>query len=591
MQHHSFGKKLLSYSVALCVCLGMAPAAWAADSYNDFDYITSHVNLHTGGQLKITRPADDLTTSASSYFITGNSDPNQSLTMNGETVAVRGAGGSFGVLVPVDEGVNTFVFRQGGASATVNITKGADVVATISDVRSPAPDYDCAAYSGDEITLSCIAPSGATVTAKVGGRTVSLKQAAATARAGVPATFSARLTAPSANGTEELGPVTYTMQYNGKTASATSEGSVFINGDGRLVVQVKNAAASLYLDENMSAFIESPRRGGTDLVAEIKGNLYRLSTGGWIPRSSVRPLTGSVSLKNKVSDVTIDVSEKGETYTLHGTANPMFRAYMDGEKLFVRLYNTTGVESIKPYADSGLFSSVKVTEEDGSTVLQFMLSGQRRLWGYDISYEDGNILIYAKYAPRLSGGGQPLAGVTIAVDAGHGGTDPGAIGIPGTDGAMEKDITLASAIAVQKRLESLGAHVVMCRTDDSDVSMNDRMDLTRAYEADFFISLHCNSLNYSQDMNKIGGTEVYYYESIAKELAATLSANLSEYTSRTNRGPKQSNFRVTLNTFAPSVLVEMGFVTNPAEYDSMASRQGIYRTANAIGDGVLALLS
>ena len=184
-----------------------------------------------------------------------------------------------------------------------------------------------------------------------------------------------------------------------------------------------------------------------------------------------------------------------------------------------------------------------------------------------------------------------MAGVTIAVDAGHGGTDPGAIGIPGTDGAMEKDITLASAIAVQKRLESLGAHVVMCRTDDSDVSMNDRMDLTRAYEADFFISLHCNSLYYSQDMNKIGGTEVYYYESIAKELAATLSANLSEYTSRTNRGPKQSNFRVTLNTFAPSVLVEMGFVTNPAEYDSMASRQGIYRTANAIGDGVLALLS
>ena len=142
--------------------------------------------------------------------------------MNGETVAVRGAGGSFGVLVSIDEGVNTFVFRQGGASATVNITKGADVVATISDVRSPAPDYDCAAYSGDEITLSCIAPSGATVTAKVGGRTVSLKQAAATARAGVPATFSARLTAPSANGTEELGPVTYTMQYNGKTASATS---------------------------------------------------------------------------------------------------------------------------------------------------------------------------------------------------------------------------------------------------------------------------------------------------------------------------------------------------------------------------------
>ena len=120
--------------------------------------------------------------------------------------------------------------------------------------------------------------------------------------------------------------------------------------------------------------------------------------------------------------------------------------------------------------------------------------------------------------------------------------------------------------------------------------MNKRMQITLDNRADLFISLHCNSLAYTKDMNTIGGTEVYYFEPISKSLASTLSANVAGYTGRTNRGAKQSNYRVTLNAFAPSVLVEMGFVTNPTEYDSMTSRNGIYQTANAIGDGVLAVL-
>jgi len=113
---------------------------------------------------------------------------------------------------------------------------------------------------------------------------------------------------------------------------------------------------------------------------------------------------------------------------------------------------------------------------------------------------------------------------------------------------------------------------------------------TFAARADLFISLHCNSIGYDTDASKPNGTEVYYFENIAKKLATALSANVSEYTGRTNRGAKFSNYRVTLNSYAPSVLVEMGFLTNPAEYDSMTSRRGIYNTANAVGDSVLAAL-
>ena len=171
----------------------------------------------------------------------------------------------------------------------------------------------------------------------------------------------------------------------------------------------------------------------------------------------------------------------------------------------------------------------------------------------------------------------------FAIDAGHGGYDNGA----SYEGRLEKDDNLRLALAVRDELIRLGQDVVMTRDTDVFVPLDERANIANNAGADLFISLHCNSVGYAQNANTAKGTEVYYYEEIAGPLASTLSAHLAGYTQRTNRGAKRSNYRVTLNTFAPSVLVEMGFLTNPAEYDSMASKQGIYQTANAIGDGVL----
>ena len=206
-------RKLISTALAAALCAGVAAPSLAAGGYNDFDAITSHVNLKVPARLTLTRPEKDVSTSAAAYFITGGSDPDEKLTMNGEAVSGRGARGSFGVLVALQKGVNTFVFRNGGRSEEINITRGADTPVTITNIRGAAPSFDCATYSGETISLQCTAPSGAQVTATVGGRQVALKQAAATAVAGVPATFSAKTTAGEVDGTRNLGPVTYTMTY------------------------------------------------------------------------------------------------------------------------------------------------------------------------------------------------------------------------------------------------------------------------------------------------------------------------------------------------------------------------------------------
>lgn len=592
MKFTSLLKRATSLIVAVSVCAGISTISMARGGYNDFEAITSHVDLKVPTKLSISRPAADITTTASAFFITGNSNPELKLTMNGELVSTRGSRGSFGVYVAVDPGQNVYTFQQGDRAVSVTITRGNSAfVSTTTVVSSMAPSFDCATFSGNTINLSCIAPSGGSVTATVGGRQVAMKQNAATAKSGVPAYFSASTTAGNVSAARSLGPVTYTLTYNGKTTSYQSAGSVILAPKGgKLVVQVKNNAASIYKDHARSAFIETARLGAVDYVADIGSTSYQLASGGWIPKDSVIPLTGNVAVRNKISDTSYEIGQKGEQLVLTGTSAPFFRALQSSDKLTVTLFHTTGIQSFS-LKQSKLFSKAKVTEKNGATTLEFTLSGKRALWGYDIKYDQGVTTIYAKYAPSLSSGSQPLSGITVTLDAGHGSSDPGAIGIPGTDGAMEKDITLTTAIAVQKRLESLGATVIQLRPKDMDLSMNDRMTMTQDVYADFFVSLHCNSIGYQQNSNTAVGSEVFYFEDIAKNFASVLSGNVAGYTGRKNRGALLSNYRVTLNSFAPSVLVEMGFLTNPAEYDDMTSKQGIFQTANAVGDSILAVLS
>lgn len=593
---HTLGKKAVSMITMMAILTGSAGFSVTASAktvYNDKDKITSHVNLSAPGTLQIIRPEKDFTTGAAAYFITGTSDPSKTLQVNGEAVTTRGKQGSFGIYAALAAGKNEFTFTQGNDSASVTVTQstqGSGTVVTTDTIKQMTPEFDNAAYSGESMTFSCVAPSGASVSATVGGRNFTLKQQAATAAEGVPATFSATVEAPKASGVKDLGVVTYMMTYNGKTVSLRSEGKVIVVGeDSDLVVQVKNNAASIYDTDARSYFVGVARIGAVDYVAEIGKSNYRLASGGWIPKDSVTPLADAVAVKNQVSDSAYQKEGGGETLVLTGTSHPLFRANQEGNKLSIQFMNTYGVE--KPdVSGSELFSSIKTAEENGSTILNFVPNNKRELWGYDISYKKGVTTVYLKYRPKASSGSKPLTGITVAVDAGHGGEDVGALGIPQLKGATEAEINLAAAVAVQKRLESLGADVVMMRTDDVEMTMNDRMTETRRADADFFVSMHSNSVGFETNANKAKGVEAYYYFDTSKAFASYLAANTAGYTGRTARGAKFSNFRVTLNTFCPSVLLEMGFLTNPEEYDAMTSKEGIFQTANAVGDSIVAAL-
>ncbi|TWH47785.1 N-acetylmuramoyl-L-alanine amidase [Sporomusa sp. KB1] len=163
----------------------------------------------------------------------------------------------------------------------------------------------------------------------------------------------------------------------------------------------------------------------------------------------------------------------------------------------------------------------------------------------------------------------------IAIDPGHGGSDPGAIG---PTRYQEKTATLAVAQNVQDLLEKAGARVIMTRQDDRDVFGPDASDVEELKarssvgnnrKADIFLSIHADSFSNPA----AGGTTTYYYQKTLYDsmLAEALQTSLVEAGDLQDRGARTANFYVIKRTQMPAALVELAFISNPNEEKLLSS--------------------
>lgn len=182
----------------------------------------------------------------------------------------------------------------------------------------------------------------------------------------------------------------------------------------------------------------------------------------------------------------------------------------------------------------------------------------------------------------------------IVVDCGHGGIDPGMIGI---DGLKEKEFNLAIGMKLKKALEDYGYQVVMTRETDTGLydedsqnkkaqDMQKRILLIQKVDPVLTVSIHQNSY---EDL-AVKGPQVFYYrdsaqgEALAKKIQEKLNENLEVERPREIKG----NTTYYLLKRSPGVLniVECGFLTNPEEAASLSSEEYQEKVAQAIADGV-----
>ena len=171
--------------------------------------------------------------------------------------------------------------------------------------------------------------------------------------------------------------------------------------------------------------------------------------------------------------------------------------------------------------------------------------------------------------------------VDVVLDAGHGGTDPGAI----QGDAVEKEITLEITKRTKELLEDSGYKVGMTREEDNRVELGDRAAFANKRNAEVFVSIHCNA----SENHKGNGIETFYAEQKGSEdqlLAEMIQSAVMEQTDAFDRGIKAADYMVIVRTTMPAVLIEVGFLTDEVEKDMLQDKEYQQKLAKGIAEGI-----
>ncbi|MCR6098507.1 peptidoglycan-binding protein, partial [Salipaludibacillus agaradhaerens] len=315
-----------------------------------------------------------------------------------------------------------------------------------------------------------------------------------------------------------------------------------------------------------------------DHVRELKQNLTSLGFGNFPDNPSTA--YGSVTMR---------VVEEFQAYyglPITGYARPDTLAYIDSlfNSRYSRGNSGSHVVSLKndlstlgygnfPSNPSSSYGSVTA-----SVVSDFQAKNGLAINGI----ADGPTLAKIAQLIKEQSNSGPLAGKVIVLDAGHGGSDPGAI----AGGMQEKDLVLDVSLRAQKLLEEAGATVIMTRTTDVYLTLAQRAAIANSSNADVFLSVHANAFNGSAN-----GTETYWYHTHqsnnSQRLANSIqSATLSKL-GLNDRGVKSGNFHVIRETRIPSALLELGFMDHPGDAAVLRQNSSRQRAAEAIRDGMI----
>lgn len=179
-----------------------------------------------------------------------------------------------------------------------------------------------------------------------------------------------------------------------------------------------------------------------------------------------------------------------------------------------------------------------------------------------------------------------IRGKTILIDAGHGGRDPGTLGVRlgGAYGLPEKTIVLDIAKKIAARLEAKGANVRMSRTTDNFLELDQRAALANRYNADALVSIHAD---YSENFSA-SGPSCYVARQASSQSERIAQAVIKEFELNgiRTRGVRRANYRVLVAHPKPSTLIEVGFLSNQTEARNLNTDSYRTKIASIIADGI-----
>ena len=555
--------------------------------------------------LTVAQPANDVTVAERGFNFFGTSNPDLPLLINGEPVTNRTPEGFFSTFQTLSDGANTFTFTQEGQTSvtrriTSTIPAQAEVVvptmnaAAITNVFPSVTEYVSA---GDTVTFRATAPVNSTVNVRINGVTIHLTDDNAQRNANLSAdriyqtTFSGAYTIPTSSVNRsiiDLGNPTYTMTFNGRSFIAHGEPIMLINETAPFYAEINTDFAWVFPGPTTVGGTNwHLSEGQIDRITAIRNDEWaRLSTGMWIQTEFI-----DIELKDdRIIDVfTEGIYSQGEhtdQIRFASDVNAAVNITYDGDELRIYFPLHTEIPALsglrsENVAEMTMFNGVRSGSRRGVPYYAFTLGENTRISGYYTTFDDGEFIINIRRPRALASGTQPLSGFTFVIDAGHGGRDPGALGMMGA-AFPESHINLINSIKLGDRLELLGATVVQIRTTDEFLTLRERVDISREVKPDMFISMHANSLAATTNATNVRGITFWYRNATSRPLAAHLMDELFDVNPLTTRAknPNNANFYVIRPVWSTSVLFETSFMNNIQDFSWMLNPQEQNRLAD-----------
>ncbi len=585
--------------------------------------------------LTITVPTQkNITTYEESIQFRGKFDSTQEVKLNGKAIVPTEKGG-FNLWIPLNVGKNTITLEHKGRSITYNVER------KIVVIKSVSPTSAMEVVGGTKIEVSAVAYKGSTVTATLNGKTITLKESGSgegdNTQDSLYVNYRGTFTCPAAKEkAQSLGKVSFYATYKGYSGSRsgasvtvaalpppppppeeseeesgeTGEESGTTTPGGstekHAVITANYAETYPYLSTMTypEGVLYTLPKGTLDVVESVNGNYLNLRSGKTIKASDATIKNLAFGGDNTISSMTASVSG-GDTvvqvklgwkapFSLTLSPGPEDETDMGSGYSFKATtltlmldYASSASNIAMDLSSSGVFSSYKAERVYDSThkmyryKVTFTLRKAGSYYGCYSEYS-GNTLVLKFHNPPASGS---LSGVTVCVDAGHGGSDPGALGADTT----EKAVNLSQTEKIAAELKKRGATVIMTRSGDSYISLQQRVIQADASKVDLFISVHHNS---SGSNAKPYGFQTYYNNPFSQPLASAIQSKVNAVHTPSNWSKYDHyNFYVTRSKFRPSVLLECGFMSNPEDEKLAMSEEHQQKIAEAVADGVVAYYS
>lgn len=570
--------------------------------------LTSSVAL-AEPSLIVVFPQTNYQTSAKKIFFLGTAPPDGQVLINSKPIT-RSKAGHFSPSFPLQLGENLFTVRHDNQELQIKVTRlttGSELPQGLGFAKdSLTPAADIARLPGELICFTAlaklpqgVAPPKANVSVKLANQTIALlpqpqqaqlpsnlailtgqNQPYAQSRVG---NYQGCTTVATA---ADLGQPQFQLTLNDKTITQPGSGKIQILSRAELpVAEIMADAGVARTGPNTDYSRLTPLPKGTHAtVTGREGEWLRLDYGAWINSKETRILPGAIEPQTIIRSVGYR-QLPGATEIVFPLQVPVPVSVQQSEQaIALTLYNTTAQTDIIRLDDDPLISRLDWQQEAPGQVKYTLNLKKAQQWGYKLRYDGTTLVLALRHPPKIGNTRRKLlANFKIVLDPGHGGKETGA---SGPTGYLEKDVNLVVCKLLRDELVKRGATVVMTREDDRELSLAERQAIISKEEPAIAISIHHNSLPDDGDAEKIKGFAAFWYQPQAHNLAIFLQKYVVKKLGRPSYGVFWDNLALTRPTAAPSVLLELGFMSNPDEFEQVVNPEEQKKIANAIAQGI-----